>query len=190
MQTVEEVRAALRNATAVTSLVSLIRLGIEDGRRMLAERPDVRPDYSVWYKSPTLEDGMCTACLAGGVMLGTLAGLSRRPLRRCDLVNSHVLDLLYKREQLRALCALDRVRQGNIEGAYRALGLWYDPKGKRDPKIEAFRDKVRAVCEARRKRHPENLQAPAVQDFVSRDGFDIHLTSLAELADELEGVEA
>ncbi len=189
MQTVEEVQEALRDAAPVTSLASLVRVGIEDGRKMLAERPDVRPHYARWFRSPTLEDGMCTACLAGGVMLGTLAGLSYRPLSECDTVNSHVLALLYAEAQTDALCALDRVRQGNIDGAYRALRMWYGPDGKRDPQREAFRAEVNRLCLARRQRHPERRHGPEESAFTTRGMFERHLDSLAELADELERIE-
>ncbi len=189
MQTVEEVQEALRTATPVTSLASLIRVGIEDGRKMLAERPDVRPYYAMWFRTPTLEDGKCTACLAGGVMLGTLAGLSRQPLEDYGTVNSNVLVSLYEEAQTDALCALDRVRQGNIDGAYRALHGWYAPDGKRDPQREAFRADVHRLCDTRRRRTPENRQGPEEPMFETRGMFERHLDSLAELADELERIE-
>ena len=180
MQTVEEVRTALQSPEGrVTSLASLIRLGIEDGRKMLVERQDVRPDYAVWYRRRSIE-GTCTACLAGGVMLGTLAELGKHRLEDCDLINSHALQIMYSRHQVNALCALDRVRQGNIEGAYRSLGLWNDFE---------FRGALDKVLVARTVRSRVSRQGPTDSQFTSRGLFASHLDSLDELASELEEVE-
>ena len=180
MQTVEEVRTALQSPEGrVTSLASLIRLGIEDGRKMLEERADVRPDYGVWYRSRGVMQDY-TACLAGGVMLGTLHDLGKHRLEECDLINSHALEIMYSRHQVNALSALDWVRQGNIEGAYRSLGLWNDLE---------FRGALDKVLVARTVRSRENRRGPTHSQFTSRGMFASHLDSLDELASELEGIE-
>lgn len=187
MQTVEEVRSALQGDgnTPVTSLVSLIRLAIEDGREMLAQYSKVRPDYSVWWRNSRYEG--CAACLAGAVMLGTLGargtqgGFAGTALENCDVINSDGLVLMYKRHQVNALSALDRVRAGAIQAAYRALGLWEDSQ---------FRSELDRLLFKRRKRSPQKRQAPARQFFQSREAFQEHLAALDELAGELEGVEA
>ena len=181
MQTVEEVKHALKADKPVTSVASLIRLGIEDGRKMLEDRPDVRPDYSDWYRARSIE-GPCTACLAGAVMLGTLAKLGRHRLESCDLIDSHGLPIMYRRHQVAALCALDRVRQGNIDGAYKALrGFdWYD---------SAPRYHVQGLMQRRRRESKTNREGPTGAFFTSHFEFASHLDSLAVLARELERLE-
>ncbi len=183
MQTVSEVREALQRGTApVTSLASLVRLAIEDGRRMLKDRPDVKPDYGIWWRRNE-HTKRCAACLAGAVMLGTLDGLGKHRLDDCDLVNSDALRIMYTGDQVAVLCALDRTRQGNLFGAYRVL----DPdRWSRD--IE-FRDAVKRFEVARRKRSATNRVSAPGSFFTDRELFEKHLDGLETLADELETFE-
>ena len=87
MQTVEQVKEALEKREPVTSLASLVRVAIEDGREML-KRKRVRPSYSTWcttresYKPPhpdatneeialAQDDDQqfeCFVCLGGAVL--------------------------------------------------------------------------------------------------------------------------
>jgi hypothetical protein len=186
MQTVTQVKEALREAQPVTSLVSLIRVAIEDGRKMLAARQDIRPDWAMWYRSMSNE-GPCTACFAGAVMLGTLDGLGKHRLENCDVIGSHELAIQYRRTQYAALVALDRTRRGDLWGAYSALGRWYLGDGKPERR-EAFRDAVERVHLERRHSTPTTT-APDDHEFVSRPQFESFLASVSELADQLESVE-
>ena len=188
MQTVEQVKEALREARPVRSLAALVWLGIEDGRAMLDERPHVRPDYTVWYRAPSFEE-QCTACLAGGIILGTLAGCAKRSIESTDLTTTVGLDHTFERNQVRALIALDRARQGNFDSAYRALGLWERPYGTAlSPERVALRNDVIELTTARRKR--TGISAPDGWSFMSRATFETHLDALGELAEELERLEA
>ena len=192
MQTVEQVKEALRKALPVTSLAALIRVAIEDGRAMLAEREHVLPDWSTWYRSRSYH-GPCTACFGGAVMLGTLDGIGKFRLAECDVIGSHQLHIQYKPEQVAALCALDRVRRGDLRGAYSALGMWYRGDGKRCPKVEAFRDAVLALVERRRTRQAGVTgvtSAPAQHEFKTRQHFGTFLDGVEEIADEVGKIEA
>ncbi|MYA41523.1 MAG: hypothetical protein F4Z31_07210 [Gemmatimonadetes bacterium] len=181
MQTVEEVRSALQGDgdVPVTSVAALVRLAIEDGRTMLAEHPNVTPDYSVWWMRDTIERS-CAACLAGAVMLGTLDGFGKHRLDNCDVVDSHGLGIMYRPHQVSALCAIDRVRQGNIMGAYRAL------KMREAVDVHA----IDRLFVRRHRRDPEHGARPKHMCFVNRDNFADHLDSLDELAAQLEVIEA
>lgn len=183
MQTVSEVREALQRGTErVTSLASLVRVAIEDGRAMLKDRPEVNPDYGIWWRRNE-HTGRCVACLAGAVMLGTLDGLGKHRLENCDLVNSDALQIMYTGDQVAALCALDRTRQGNLFGAYRVL----DPdRWSRD--IE-FRDAVERFEFKRRKGSKTNRVSAPGSFFTTRGEFETHLDGLETLADELEAFE-
>ena len=183
MQTVEQVKQALRWATPVLSLAALVRVAIEDGRKM---RPEVRPDWSAWYRARSLE-GPCTACFGGAVMLGTMDGLAG--LEECDVVMSSHLAILYDRDQYAALCALDRVRRGDLRAAYAALGLWHDRPGDGNNR-NAFRTAVRALKLARYERTGGVTSAPAHFEFVRRDQFNDFLDDCEELAGQLAEIEA
>ena len=186
MQTVEQVRQALRWARPVRSLAALVRVAIQDGREMLAEREDIRPDWSTWYRARSLE-GSCTACFGGAVMLGTLA--SHR-LDSLDVVTSHHLAIICEREQYEALAALDRVRRGDLRSAYSALRLWHDRPDDPECNRNAFRAAVRALKLARFERTGGVTSAPAHFEFVRRDQFDEFLDDVEELADQLAEIEA
>lgn len=186
MQTVEQVKQALRWATPVLSLAALVRVAIEDGKRMRTERPEIRPDWSTWYRARSIE-GPCTACFGGAVMLGTLDGLAG--LEECSVVGSNALALLYDRDQYVALCALDRVRRGDLRAAYAALGLWHDRPGDPGHNRNGFRAAVRALKLARFEATGKVTSAPAHFEFVRRDQFDEFLDDVEELAGQLEEVE-
>lgn len=184
MQTVEQVREALRKALPVTSLASLIRVAVEDSRKVLANR-EIRPDWSIWYRDGT-EYAPCAVCFGGAVMLGTLAGCSRRPLSH---FHSSRFASLFEPPQYAALFALDRARRGDLRGAYSALERWHlgdgSPVEDRDP----FRDAVCELRRERRRRHTDVTAAPAYSEFKGREEFRLFLDSVCRLADELEALE-
>ena len=191
MQTVEQVKQALQWARPVRSLAALIRVAVEDGREVLAERPDIRPDWAVWYRSAHAH-GPCTVCFGGAVMLGTMDGLGKHRLEDCDVIGSHQLRIQYRTEQYEALVALDRARRGDLRGAYTILGRWYRSDGKACPKVTAFREDVIALQVARQRHDPAGglTSAPAHREFKAREQFDGFLDSVEELADQLDEIEA
>ncbi len=123
MQGIEEVRTALREKgdTPITSLASLMRVAIEDGRAML-KRPDVKPTYNTWLA--IAREGpigafrnVCHACLAGGILLGTLGRKASGAMFESVSPNAELPHVS------KALRALEAVRQHNFHAAYDILGV-------------------------------------------------------------------
>ncbi|MXW18393.1 MAG: hypothetical protein F4139_00695 [Gemmatimonadetes bacterium] len=173
MQTVTEVRAALRAGAPVRSLASLVRVAIEDGREMLASGK-AEPDFRWFYMRH--RGGDCTACLAGSVMLGTLREKGEfQPEGYADLFDR------YRQTTAWALLALDAVRRGALVMAYRRL-----EDGDDDDRHEAT--PVEQVAQGY-----ERAKAGAVvaeSSFNDRETFTRHLASLVGLAADLEEIEA
>ena len=84
-------------------LSDLIELAVKDARSL--NRDKYRPHWEYWHASFVPEDGgMCSVCLAGAVMAGTM-GVSHE-------VSAH--PYLYSAEEREKLLALDNVREGNV----------------------------------------------------------------------------
>ena len=128
MQTVEQVKEALEKREPVTSLASLVRVAIEDGREML-KRKRVRPSYSTWcttresYKPPhpdatneeialAQDDDQqfeCFVCLGGAVLIGAV-GFDPFVNGLYQAKEPHHFPLATSD----AMRALDQVRQGSV----------------------------------------------------------------------------
>ena len=191
MQTVEQVKEALEKREPVTSLASLVRVAIEDGREML-KRKRVRPSYSTWcttresYKPPhpdatneeialAQDDDQqfeCFVCLGGAVLIGAV-GFNPFVNGLYQAKEPHHFDIATSD----AMRALDQVRQGSVTMAYCILGLAPNDLQGREEFVRAHR--------AHRDMHFVEHKF-----FVGRDEFGKHLDSLDGLADRLEAFEA
>ena len=122
--TTEQVRQALRTGeTRITSLAALVRVAIEDGRKL---DPDTyHPNYEA-YHSP--RDSGCNVCFAGAVIAGTLSPSD--PLTRLGPGSFG--------EAQNALYALDHVRMGDLGDAYSLLQL---PDLDTTPGVVAIRER-------------------------------------------------
>lgn len=174
MQTSIEVQLALRQGQPVRSLAALVRLAIEDGRQMLADGK-VRPDYRWFFMrhgSPV--ENVCSACLAGGVMLGTLRMTGEIELDAwADLFD------LFPESTAYALLALDAVRRGQLVRAYRCIHDGDDDdRHEPTPIEEAAEGYERAM-----------YGTTGYGAFTDRDGFTRHLAVLEDLAADLEELE-
>ena len=191
MQTVEQVKEALKKREPVTSLASLVRVAIEDGREML-KRKRVRPSYSTWcttresYKPPhpdatneeialAQDDDQqfeCFVCLGGAVLIGAV-GFDPFVNGLYQAKEPHHFPLATSD----AMRALDQVRQGCVTNAYGILGLL-------PVDLLAHEEFVRAH------RAHRDMHFVEHKFFVGRDEFGKHLDSLDGLADRLEAFEA
>ena len=115
-QTTQAVREALRTNGIITSLATLTRVAIEDGRRL--DPALYVPDYGV-YHDPSESREKCQVCLAGAAIVGTLAADPRECIGPSD----------YNEEEETgtslALRALDYVRCGSYSSAYALIGVDY-----------------------------------------------------------------
>ncbi|MDE2980849.1 MAG: hypothetical protein OXU74_06605 [Gemmatimonadota bacterium] len=172
MQTTVEVRLALRQGGPVRSLAALVRLAIEDGRQMLADGK-VRPDFR-WFIMRH-EGRVCSACLAGGVMFGTLRMTGEiAPEGYADL-----FDLFPERTAF-ALLALDAVRRGQLVLAYRRIHDGDDDDRHKPTPIEEAVQGYERVKAGGSVTH---------SGFIGPDAFRKHLASLEGLAADLEQLE-
>ena len=183
MQSIEEVRLALKDGRRVRSLASLIRVAVEDGREML-QRSDVLPTYGYWCRDlpsgPAMTLGYdgngaetCAACLAGAVIIGTL---TMDDERIPNIEGTDDLDTTFPPTTVRALHALDSVRQGAIQSAYGYIDCWPDD----------------GVLLSALEKHRERWGGAIVEGafFTNREGFARHLDALVSLAGVLERIEA
>ena len=147
-QTTQAVREALRTDGQITSLASLVRVAIEDGRQL---DPEVyTPDYGSYHSPVTRGDRpTCNVCLAGAAIVGTL--------RVSPAVSTGPSDFKVDRSQprtARALMALDSVRTGSYGSAYGRL------------EIALFDE------------YPNGLPYPRMSCFDGFDAFGAHLDDL------------
>ena len=123
-QTTHQVREALRNNQPVTSLATLTRVAIEDGRGL---DPNVYiPDYGQYHKIATVPVApgesethqRCKVCLAGAAIVGTLAVRPEEVVGPQSIREDRGMQLTSE-----AIIALDRVRTGFYATAYSILGI-------------------------------------------------------------------
>ena len=129
-------------------LSELVRLVIKDGRGL--DPAAYKPNAETWHVP---DGGVCSGCLAGAVMAGTLGLDHRVGFDQASWVTGH-----YAEDSALALRALDEVRMGSY--AY-ALELLYDfREGGRYPDVSG-------------------IEAPECSDFKNFEEFEQHLCSLA-----------
>ena len=151
------------------SLSHLINIAIEDGKKMI-QNPLYTPYSTRWHEPYGLflgserSDSTCYACLAGGVIAGSLG------FTESDAITPGNSKL--SETWINSLLALEDIRCGVIRRA--AVRFYYGGREPRDPLALATLSKVYLV------------DAPPLDKFQGNQEFAIFLENLVQVADSLE----
>ena len=167
-------RAALTAGEKVTSIASLARVAVADGRAL--NRALYRPLSSQWhsYKGATdcgcadcqageAGQPVCNVCLAGAVIAGSLNVEFESTFGPSKAIDT------FGAETARAIRALDYVRCGDYYYAYENAGLAID--------FEVSRASLREIAQ------------PEQGSFKGWEQFEEHLDSIEAIAEQLQAFE-